>query len=91
MGRTIIACLQLFRSIRFRADLPCLPQGGRTAYLLHVKQSAFSSAPIRSLKLLIGCAKISILVRTISLDFERSTAKHKIVREILKHTVTETR
>ena len=50
MGRTIIACLQVFRSFHFRGvwmilsnlmvNLPCLPQGGSIAYLLHAKQSA---------------------------------------------------
>jgi len=58
MGRTIIVCLQLFRSIHFRAmndtakfagNQPCLSQGGSTAHLLHAKQPAVPSSPIRSL------------------------------------------
>ena len=41
--------------------------------------------------ILTGCAKISILVTIISLDFERATATHKVVRDIVKNTVTEIR
>ena len=61
MGRTIIACLQLFRYIHFRAmndtvkfagNLACLPQGGSTAYLLYAKQPAVQPSSIRSLLLL---------------------------------------
>ena len=36
-------------TIKFAGNLPCLPQGGSTGYLLHAKQPAVPSSPVRSL------------------------------------------
>jgi len=39
-------------TVKFAGNLPFLPQGGSTAFLLNAKQPAVPSSPMRSLVLL---------------------------------------